>query len=138
MGVLEKIKKRRSYDVTVGGEQVKITALTLRDLERLEELKSIADKSTKPLQTALMLGICLCEDNGNPAYSKIEREFPVTPPEDGEPGADAGSVVRMETDIEFAERISEELKDVHLPTIGEIVAAINRVGKVDADDIAKN
>lgn len=112
MGILEKVAKRSSYPHKLhNGEQIHVRALSIDQLDRIDRLEP-------RLKTGFLLGCCTCSESGTPDF--------IQQPE--------------ETDAQFAESVLRRYREAGIgtDTLNEIQRAIGRVGKGDAEEIAKN
>lgn len=100
--VVDKIRKRRNYKVTIGTDEVTLCALSLADRKRVDSLDEALDKSF------FAIGRGLCHDDGSEAFPRV-------------PGED---------DKTYAIRVQTELAEIPTDTFVEIAAAINRIGSV--------
>lgn len=117
MGLLEKIATRRSYPLELDpGNTIQLCSLEIDEIER-------ADVLPDKLKNPFILGCSLCEDNGDPAFTKVEKP-------DG----------AMESDAEFAIRVKDRLREakVRTDTVIKITRTIGMLGTVDRESIAKN
>lgn len=104
--VLDRLKKKRGYPITIDGETYHARSLTLGELRRLEAIPH-------DQKTGFVVGCALCQDvDGQP-------EFPRNPDE---------------TDLDWATRIMGEVDDIPTETLRSIsqgVADIGRTPKVE-------
>ena len=112
MSVLDKMKKRRCYPISLGDEKIHVRAMTLSELTRIDAID--ADN-----RTGFMLGCCLVSDDGNPEFTKR--------PADGDQPA--------EDDNAFGKRVMDAMVDVDPPTIRAAIDGIAKVGTVDAETL---
>ena len=102
MTLTEKLRKRRFYPVTIGEETVHVRRLTVDEAERVDGIENGLIKAF------FMVGCCLLDESGTPAYSRNDDE----------------------SDIQFAERVKVEGKDIPADTLADITAGIWKATKV--------
>lgn len=112
MSVIDKIRKRRFYPVTLSdGSTRHVMSLTGWHKVAMQNLES------PDSQLAFALGCCLVRENG-------ERRFEREPDE---------------TPAAFALRVQDETAELSFADISELVTAINKVTKTpDAETLEKN
>jgi len=88
MAVLDKLKKRRCYSITVNDEQINVRSLSYGELARLDNVKT----EVKP---GFIVGCAVLEDDGSRAFSQAEGE----------------------SDDDFATRVAAECPDVPSDTL---------------------
>lgn len=106
-GVLDKIRKRMAYPVTLPNGEV----ITIRSLSMGEQVRSgaIVDGDAR---IGFLVGCVLAEDDGTAAYSKVTNE----------------------SDAEFGMRVASEC-DLDTPSFQAIQSALEKLNKVPSQDI---
>ena len=109
--IIDKLKKRKCYTITIDGEAVKLRSLTFGELSRLEGLPS----NEKP---GFMLGCALLEDDSTRAFSIADGE----------------------TDAQFSKRVSDSIPDVPTDTLRAICDAVGKLAQniPPQDTLVKN
>lgn len=97
-GVLDKLKKRRSYPVTIDGETVNVRSLTIGELQRMESVEG-DDKA------GFVLGCALLETDGQRSFIQ---------------GAE-------ESDAEFGKRVLAASVDIPTDNLSALKDAINKL-----------
>lgn len=116
MSILKKLLKRRSYPIRMGDVEITIRALTIGEILRMEVLP--ADQ-----RTGFVIGCSLLETDGQPVFQQ---------------GVSTSGQI-LESDASFAVRVLDELRDIPTDSLGEIAAAIQRLGRpVDPETVRKN
>lgn len=109
--VIDKLKKRRSYPITIDGETFHIRAMTLGEMKRMESIDQ--EKAV-----GFMLGSALVEPDTTRSFPQAEGE----------------------TDEAFADRVAETLADTPSDTIraiGDRVQKLNH-SMPSQESLAKN
>ena len=124
MSVLEKLKTRRSYPVKIGDVEIKVRAMTIGELNEV-------DKIADDLKTGFVMGSCLCDDAGQPAFTRRRTM-------EGLEILSEGNVGVEEKAEDFARRVMDALTDISTETIKEISRAIAEIGSIDIEGLRKN
>jgi len=109
--VLERLRKKRGYPVTIDGETFYVRSLTIGELRRLDSLDAEA-------KTGFVVACALCADaNGGQELPQAEGE----------------------SDATWALRVLTELADVPTETIRALSDGVAKIGKTPAlETVAKN
>jgi len=111
--VLERLRKRRCYTHTIGGQTVHLRALTHQEIEIVSKFE---DNSHG---TSFVIGCCLLNEDESPAFTRDQNESPA----------------------DFAKRVNQVLIESDLSTdttsdLAAMAAKLSRGGSVEA--LAKN
>ena len=109
--VLDRLRKKRGFPVTIGDETFHVRSLTIGELKRL---KTVADDD----KTGFMVGCTLCADEG---------------------GKQAIPPLDEETDADWSKRVVDALADVPSETIRSLSEGIAALSKTPSSTaVAKN
>lgn len=101
-GIVQKLRKRKCYPVTIGEETIHVRPLTLGELSQLDGLQGARQIA------GFYFGCSLVDDSGEPAFKRVEGET-----------LDA-----------FAERVANDLQDIPQDTLHLIRQAIEKASNV--------